>query len=192
MVMSKVAMRRVARYLPEPPPRRTRRLPWREVGFVAVCFGIRESPDRPEGVPLYGLVPVEHGRASLVGAICGEDPAALAMSLERRYVLAWRAARTAADLEAVLGGAANEWLRRTIDLTELLARVADRSDGSVIAGSEGLSAAAAAFDVPLPPDGGVLDAATTIAVLFLVAATKLKALGFEDTRSLVRGRIGPR
>src|SRR3972149_10367801 len=66
MVMSKVAMRRVARYLPEPPPRRTRRLPWREVGFVAGWLGIRESPDRPEGVPLYGLVPVGHGRASLV------------------------------------------------------------------------------------------------------------------------------
>ena len=189
MVMSKVAIGRGARYLPEPPPRRTRRLKWRDVGFVAVCFGISEGPDR---VPIYGLVPVEHGRAPLVGALCGEDPAALAMALERRYVVAWSAARTAADLEAVLGGAAAEWLRRTIDLKMLLARVADRSEGAVTAEEEGLSAAAAAFHVPSPRDSDVLDDATTTAVLFLVAATKLKALGFEDTRSLIRGRTGPR
>ena len=190
MVMSRVAIGRGARYLPEPPPRRTRRLPWREVGFVAVCFS--ESPDAPDRVPLYGLVPIEHGRAPLVGALCGEDLTALAMALERRYVVAWSAARAAADLEAVLGGAAAGWLRRTIDLKVLIARVAGGSEGAVAADEEELSSAAAAFHVPSPRDGDVLDAATTTAVLFLVVATKLKALGFDDTRSLIRGTTGPR
>lgn len=189
VVMSGVAIGRGPRGLPEPPPRRTLRLPWREVGFVAVCFGSSESSD---GAPFYGLVPVEHGRVHLVERLGGEDPAGLAMALERRYLVAWSAARTAVGLEAALGGTAGGWLRRTIDLKALVGRVGAGSEGAVTAGWHDLSSAAAAFRVPSPGDGDAPDAATTIATLFLVVATKLKALGFEDTRSLIRGRTGPR
>ncbi len=107
---------------------------------------------------------------------------ALGAAIGPRFLLAWWAPVEAAFLDRLFGGGQRSWMRRAIDVRDLLL---------ALEGSEGanlnLSAAAARYEVPVASPHHALDDALVTAQLFLVLATKLgsRARTIRDLQRLL-------
>jgi DNA polymerase III subunit epsilon len=202
---------------PAPPPRGSRRLPWRDASFAALDFELTGLDAARDDIVSFGVVPIERGRASIGTAAYREVRARvpssvaavkvhglrsadlleappiedvsdeLSAALAGRFVLAWVADVEIAFLRVVFGGSARWWRRRTIDVFEL-ARAHERA-----AGGDGaprpldLTATADRFGVPLEDAHHAFGDALMTAELFLLLASKVTPGRGDRVRHLLRG-----
>jgi len=134
-------------------------------------------------VTIHRIRPVD-----LVGAMSMAQAAdELAALLERRFLVAWYAPVEAGVLGSLFGVSDARWLRRTIDVRDLVAVL----DG-VAAAAMSLTAVAGAYGVPVSDPHQALDDALVTAQLFLVAASRLDARdgprSARDLLALTRSR----
>ena len=116
-------------------------------------------------VSLHGIRPVD-----LVGASSQEiAKTALAEALDRRFLVAWHAFVEAGFLARLFGVPARSWLRRTIDVRDLLIEM----DGERFA-QLSLTESAVRHGVPVSDPHHALEDAVVTAQLFLILATGLE------------------
>lgn len=197
---------------PSPPPRRGRRLGWREVEFASLDFETTGLDHRRDAVVSFGVVPVRGGRVQVGEAVhqlvfptvpasassmkihhllpqdlSGAPPLeeareTLRAALEGRFVLAWYAEVEVAFLRRIFGGGRRTWRRRTVDAR----RLAIELEGARPDVRNTLAATAARYGIPVSSPHEALEDALVTAQLFLVLATKLEARGSRPVRSLLR------
>jgi DNA polymerase III subunit epsilon len=131
----------------------------------------------PDAVTIHGLRPMD---------VRGANPAeaarrSLDVALGGRFLITWFAIVEASFLGKLYGTRAKPWLRRSIDVRVLVARVLG-NDGARMT----LEQAAARFGVPVASPHHALDDALVTAQLFLVVASQLEAEGIDTARDLVR------
>jgi DNA polymerase III subunit epsilon len=133
----------------------------------------------PESVTVHGLRPVDlRGAPPLAAA-----RAALAAGLDGRYLVTWWAPVEAALLAKVFGLEPKSWMKRAIDVRNLVLALEPRATGITLTG------AAEKFGVPVASPHHALDDALVTAQLFLVTASRLAAGGRASFRDLQR--VGP-
>lgn len=194
---------------------------WREVGWAVVDLemtGLRAGADT---IVSFGVVPVDGGLVRLdrhtsrvvdpmrplpadAVAIHGIRPSdldgappfaevahELRDALEGRIVAAWSSWVEATFLSAALGGSANSWSRRIVDVRRL-AMLADHLAGvhPSPAAKESLAAAAERFGVPPDREHHALWDAFVTAQLLVVVATILERRGRGRTGMLRAAGIG--
>ena len=121
------------------------------------------APSR-ESITVHGLRAVD-----LVGAPSLQMArAALRLAIERRFLVTWWAPVEAAFLDVLFSGGRQAWMRRAIDVRDLVLGLEGRSAARLT-----LSQAAERFGVPVASPHNALDDALVTAQLFLVTATKL-------------------
>ncbi|HEX7247449.1 MAG TPA: 3'-5' exonuclease [Actinomycetota bacterium] len=121
------------------------------------------APSR-ESITVHGLRTVD-----LVGAPSVQMArAALRRSIDRRFLVTWWAPVEAAFLDALFSGGSQAWMRRAIDVRDLVLGLEGRSAARLTLGQ-----AAERFGVPVASPHNALDDALVTAQLFLVTATKL-------------------
>jgi DNA polymerase-3 subunit epsilon len=129
------------------------------------------TPSRTS-VEIHGIRPVDLERA-----LPASDAAALlARLLDRRFLLAWYAVVEQSFLGSLLGVPVASWVRRTIDVRDLLILLEGPD-----AARWSLSHAAATCGVPVADPHHALDDALVTAQLFLVLARRLDAREGERT-----------
>ena len=203
------------RGFPEPPPRRSRRRPWRDVEFASLDFETTGLDPQRDEVVSFGVVPIRRGRVAVGDHVYREISPAVRPSprsvtvhglrqadldrapgmdaargvlravLDRRYIVAWAAEIEAAFLARTFGGSRRWWRRHIVD-ARLLARLLERSDRAGAGTSYALSHAAARFGVPVHSPHDALDDALTTAEVFLVVATRLSQPRPRTARWLLR------
>lgn len=197
------------------PPRSHRRLSWQLAEFQALDFETTGLDLRRDAVVSFGLVPVRGGRIDLSGAdyqevspeaplsprsitvhhlrpvdLAAAPPLAdvvdrLRSHLEHRFLLAWSAEIEASFLSRALGGSVRRWLSRTVDVLHL-AVVADRLARRKAPGnSYTLAEVVGRHGLPVEEAHNALNDALMTAEMFLILASRLAPLGFEDVRSLL-------
>jgi DNA polymerase-3 subunit epsilon len=141
-----------------------------------------EVPPSPESIVVHGLRPMD-----LAGAPSIEVARrTLSDALAGRFLVTWWAPVEAAFLDRIFGGGLRSWMRRAIDVRELLIVLEGRSVAQLT-----LSQAAERFGVPVASAHNALDDALVTAQLFLVMAAKLPKRG-PSVRDLLRlGRRRP-
>ena len=114
----------------------------------------------------------------------------LRRSIERRFLVTWWAPVEAAFLDVLFGGGRQAWMRRAVDVRDLVLGLEGRSAARLTLGQ-----AAERFGVPVASPHNAFDDALVTAQLFLVTATKLgkRARSVRDMqglrpRSRLRGR----
>jgi DNA polymerase III subunit epsilon len=118
----------------------------------------------PASIAVHGLRSVDlHGAPSVEMA-----RAALRSSIEHRFLVAWWAPVEAAFLDALFGGGRQAWMRRAVDVRDLVLALEGRSAETLTLGE-----AADRFGVPVANAHNAFDDALVTAQLFLVTATKL-------------------
>ena len=201
--------------LPAPPPR-ARAVPWRDVEYVALDFETTGLDLRSDTVISYGVVPVRRGRVIVAESahqlidphvppsprsqtihelrpqdLAGSPSLAEARerlrdALESRYVLVWFAGVEVHFLNAIFGGGARRWRRRTIDVRNL-AITADGLPGPTRdKPGYSLTGTAERYGVPVADAHQALDDALVTAQLFLVLAEKVPRHADPTVRELVR------
>jgi DNA polymerase-3 subunit epsilon len=134
------------------------------------------QPSR-ESITVHGLRAVD-----LVGAPSVQVArAALRRSIDRRFLVTWWAPVEAAFLDALFSGGSRSWMRRSIDVRDLVLGLEGRSAARLTLGQ-----AAERFGVPVAIPHNALDDALVTAQLFLVTATKLgkRARSVRDMQNL--------
>jgi DNA polymerase-3 subunit epsilon len=131
----------------------------------------------PEVVTIHGLRPVD---------VRGANPAeatrrALDDALGGRLLITWFATVEASFLGKLYGTRVRPWLRRSIDVQVLVARLLGDEGGRLT-----LAQAADRFGVPVARPHHALDDALVTAQLFLVVASRLEADGIGTAADLVR------
>jgi DNA polymerase-3 subunit epsilon len=131
----------------------------------------------PRAVTIHGLRPMD---------VRGADPVdtarrSLDEALRGRLLITWFATVEASFLGKLYGMRTKTWLRRSIDVRVLVARILG-NDGARMT----LEQAAQRFGVPVASPHHALDDALVTAQLFLVVASKLEAEGFGTARELIR------
>jgi DNA polymerase III subunit epsilon len=151
-------------------------------GAVEVGESVYELVDPGDVVPsrasivVHGLRPVD-----LVGApSVATARSLLGACLAGKFLVTWWAPVEAAFLDKLFGGGQKSWLKRILDVRDLL--IALEGDGVA---DLTLTAAAERFGVPVAAPHHALDDALVTAQLFLVTATKLAGRG-ASVRDLVR------
>jgi DNA polymerase-3 subunit epsilon len=134
----------------------------------------------PESVTVHGLRPVDLRGAPPLDAA----RETLAAALDGRYLVTWWAPVEAAFLAKVFGRGVKEWMKRAVDVRNLVLALEPRAAGITLSG------AAAKFGVPVASPHHALDDALVTAQLFLVTASRLAAEGTASFRDLQRA--GPR
>jgi DNA polymerase III subunit epsilon len=190
---------------------------WRETSFAVLDFETTGLDLASDHVLSYGLVPVEQGRIRLGGALygvvrppvpvsaesirvhgilpvelegalsLGEVAAELRDALADSVLVAHWAPVELAFLRQVFGRLDPRRPRRAIDVLDLAAEVARRSDGPALPSGR-LSDLAALHGVPVGRTHHALGDALVTAQLFLVLATKLEQLGRGRLLDLRRAR----
>ena len=118
----------------------------------------------PTSVVIHMLRPVD-----LVGAATLEEAKdTLRRRIASRFLLAWWAPVEAGFLDQLFGGGLGTWMRRAIDVRDLLLALEGEAAARLT-----LSAAAERHHVPVASPHEALDDALVTAQLFLVLATKL-------------------
>jgi DNA polymerase-3 subunit epsilon len=121
------------------------------------------QPSR-ESVVVHGLRPLD-----LVDAPSLESAkAALFDAISGRFLVTWWAPVETAFLQKLFGGRTRSWLRRAVDVRDVLIAQEGRSAGSLT-----LTQAAEAHGVPVDDPHQALDDALVTAELFLVLAARL-------------------
>ena len=121
------------------------------------------APSR-ESIVVHGLRPVDLAGATSIDAA----RATLARCIEARYLVMWWAPVETAFLDSMFGGGRKAWLRRAVDVRDLVLGLEGRAAAEMT-----LSEAAELFSVPVASPHNALDDALVTAQLFLVTATKL-------------------
>ncbi len=198
---------------PAAPPRRLRRVPWREAPFAALDFETTGLDHGRDAVVSFGVVPVERGRVVLGGAVhrfvvpplpsspiamrihqilpqdlegaptIEEARGLLSRCLHGRFLLAWYADVEVAFLSRIFGVGQRTWWRRTVDVRRLALALEPEPRPGV---RFGLSAVAERHGVPVSRPHEALDDALVTAQLFLVLASRLEARGRGTVRGLLR------
>lgn len=201
---------------PRPPaPRVSRDAAWRDVAYIALDFettGLEPS----DHVVSYGVVPVDHGRASvgaarhrlvrpptapsarsqMVHLLRPQDladapdmsvaAAGLRDALAGRVILAWFAQVEVQFLRGIFGGSNRWWRRRVIDVRDL----AIAADAAPVAARAqrgyALGAIAERYGVPVADPHDALDDALVTAQLFLVLVGKLPGVVDPTLHDLFR------
>ena len=118
----------------------------------------------PESITVHGLRAVD-----LVGAPSVQMArTTLRRSIDQRFLVTWWAPVEAAFLDVLFGGGRQTWMRRAIDVRDLVLGLEGRSAATLTLGQ-----AAERFGVPVASPHNALDDALVTAQLFLVAARKL-------------------
>ncbi len=140
----------------------------------------------PASITVHGLRAVDLAGAPSVQMA----RTSLRRSIERRFLVTWWAPVEAAFLDVLFGGGRQAWMRRAIDVRDLVLGLEGRSAAQLTLGQ-----AAERFGVPVASPHNALDDALVTAQLFLVTATKLgkRARSVRDMqglrpRSRLRGR----
>ena len=131
----------------------------------------------PASITVHGLRAVD-----LVGAPSVQMArTSLRRSIEHRFLITWWAPVEAAFLDALFGGGRQAWMRRAVDVRDLVLGLEGRSAGRLTLGQ-----AAERFGVPVASPHNAFDDALVTAQLFLVTATKLgkRARSVRDMQSL--------
>jgi DNA polymerase III subunit epsilon len=131
----------------------------------------------PESITVHGLRAVD-----LVGAPTVQMArTALRRSIDHRFLVTWWAPVEAAFLDVLFGGGRQAWMRRAVDVRDLVLGLEGRSAAQLTLGQ-----AAERFGVPVASPHNALDDALVTAQLFLVTATKLgkRARSVRDMQSL--------
>jgi DNA polymerase III subunit epsilon len=140
----------------------------------------------PEAIAIHMLRPVD-----LVGALSLDRARErLWESLDRRYLVTWFAIVEAAFLDKMYGGGARRWLKRSVDVRQLVFAL-DRVEGRSITRTT-LVEAAHRFGVPVASPHHALDDALVTAQLFQILATKLADHGFTKVKHLLAETRRPR
>ena len=110
---------------------------------------------------------------------------ALGAAIGPRFLLAWWAPVEAAFLDKLFGGGIKGWMRRAIDVRDLLLAVEGAAGAELT-----LPAAADRYGVPVASPHHALDDALVTAQLFLVLAAKLsgRARSIRDLQNLAPRR----
>ena len=186
--------------------------PWREASYAVLDFETTGLDPARDHVLSYGVVPIEHGRVRIEGALYrvvhppipvpaesirvhGIRPVELTTApsldevahelldaLEGRTLVAH-----AAMIELAFLGRLQKHgrrIRQAIDVIDLAAELAARDRGVPTARSARLADLAAGFGVPVARTHHALGDALTTAQLFLVLATRLELLGAGRLRDL--------
>jgi DNA polymerase-3 subunit epsilon len=134
-------------------------------------------PPSNESITVHGLRPVDlRGAPSIEAA-----RTALAAAIGGRFLVTWWAGVEAAFLDKIFGGGVRRWLRRAVDVRNLV--IALEGD----AGRElTLTMAAERFGVPVANPHHALDDALVTAQLLLVTASRLGRRGRVQLRDLQR------
>ena len=130
-----------------------------------------------ESITVHGLRAVD-----LVGAPSVQVArAALRRSIDRRFLVTWWAPVEAAFLDALFSGGRQAWMRRAIDVRDLVLGLEGRSAARLTLGQ-----AAEHFGVPVASPHNAFDDALVTAQLFLVTASKLgrRARSVRDMQGL--------
>ena len=201
---------------PPAPPPRARAMRWRSASFAALDFETTGLDLRSDVVISFGVVPVEHGRAQMHGAVhqlvspsvppsprsqtihelrpqdlagspqMAEAREALSAAIAGRYVLAWFADVEVHFLTGVFGGSRRQWRRRTIDVRNLAIAVDGVPRAARARPGYSLSATAQRFGVPVANPHEALDDALVTAQLFLVLASRIPGRPDPTVRHLLR------
>lgn len=133
----------------------------------------------PDSIVVHGLRPMD-----LVGApSIATARSLLGACLAGKFLVTWWAPVEAAFLAKLFGSEEKGWLRRAIDVRDLLIAL----EGDQVA-SLTLSVAAERFGVPIASPHHALDDALVTAQLFLVLASKFGGPGGATVRELMRTR----
>ncbi|MBA3764247.1 MAG: 3'-5' exonuclease [Actinobacteria bacterium] len=140
----------------------------------------------PASITVHGLRAVDLAGAPSVQMA----RTSLRRSIERRFLVTWWAPVVAAFLDVLFGGGRQAWMRRAVDVRDLVLGLEGRSAARLTLGQ-----AAERFGVPVASPHNAFDDALVTAQLFLVTATKLgkRARSVRDMqglrpRSRLRGR----
>jgi DNA polymerase-3 subunit epsilon len=134
-------------------------------------------PPSNESVTVHGLRPVDlRGAPSIEAA-----RTALAAAIDGRFLVTWWAGVEAAFLAKIFGGGVRGWLRRAVDVRDLVIAL-DGDAGRQLS----LTAAAERFGVPVANPHHALDDALVTAQLLLVTASRLGRRGRVQLRDLQR------
>lgn len=131
----------------------------------------------PESVTVHGLRAVD-----LVGAPSVQMArTALRRSIDHRFLVTWWAPVEAAFLDVLFGGGRQVWMRRAVDVRDLVLGLEGCSAAQLTLGQ-----AAERFGVPVASPHNAFDDALVTAQLFLVTATKLgkRARSVRDMQGL--------
>jgi DNA polymerase III subunit epsilon len=134
------------------------------------------QPSR-QSIVVHGLRPLD-----LVDAPSLESAkAALRDAIDGRFLVTWWAPVEAGFLNKLFGGGTRSWLRRAVDVRDMMLALEDRTESTMT-----LSQAAEAYGVPVDDPHQALDDALVTAQLFQVLAARLKpTASFASMKRLV-------
>ncbi len=201
----------VSRPVPSAPPRRARRLGWREVEWASLDFETTGLDYGKDSVLSFGVAPVRSGRVvvaeglhqlvephvpaspssmriheilpkDLAGApTITEARRVLHAALEGRFLLTWYAEVEVAFLSRIFGASIRSWTRRTVDVRQMTLVLEGRSQDT----RHSLVATAERYGVPVVAPHDALEDALVTAQLFLVIADELSERGRRRVRDLL-------
>jgi DNA polymerase III subunit epsilon len=204
---------------PAPPPR-PGRTPWREARYAALDFETTGLDYRADTVVSFGVVPVEHGRAIMRGAVhqlvrpdvpptplsqtvhelrpqdLADAPpldaarATLADAIAERYLLVWFADVEVHFLRSIFGGGLRSWRRRTIDVRTLAIAVDGGGPEERERRGYPLGATAERWGIPVANAHEAFDDALVTALLFLALAPRLASGDGPSLRRILKAARG--
>jgi DNA polymerase-3 subunit epsilon len=130
----------------------------------------------PQAVTVHMLRPIDLAGAPSLDAA----REALRTALDGRFLLVWFAEVEAAFLAKIFGGGRKRWMKRTVDVRQLVAAL----EGDEPRGPLTLAACAERYGIPVADPHHALDDALVTAQLFLVVASKLGSRGIGSVREL--------
>jgi DNA polymerase-3 subunit epsilon len=152
-------------------------------GGVELVDSVYQLVDPGDVRPSPGSITVHGLRAiDLVGAPSVQAArTTLRRAIDHRFLVTWWAPVEAAFLDSLFGGGRQAWMRRAVDVRELVLGLEGRRAATLTLGQ-----AADRFGVPVASPHNALDDALVTAQLFLVVATKLgrRARSVRDMQRL--------
>ncbi|MDP9297354.1 MAG: 3'-5' exonuclease [Actinomycetota bacterium] len=139
-------------------------------------------PPSNESITVHGLRPVDlRGAPSIEAA-----RVALGAAIDGRFLVTWWAGVEAAFLDKIFGGGVRRWLRRAVDVRDLVIALEGDAGRQLT-----LTAAAERFGVPVANPHHALDDALVTAQLLLVTASRLSRVSRTQIRDLQRLGLAP-
>jgi DNA polymerase-3 subunit epsilon len=139
-------------------------------------------PPSNESITVHGLRPVDLRGAPSIEA----TRVALAAAIDGRFLVTWWAGVEAAFLDKIFGGGVPHWLRRAVDVRDLVIALEGDAGRQLT-----LTAAAERFGVPVANPHHALDDALVTAQLLLVTASRLSRVSRTQVRDLQRLGLAP-
>jgi DNA polymerase-3 subunit epsilon len=136
-----------------------------------------EVPPSKESITVHGLRPVDLRGAPSIEA----TRRALGAAIDGRFLVTWWAGVEASFLAKIFGGGVRGWLRRAIDVRDLVIALEGETARQLT-----LTTAAQRFGVPVANPHHALDDALVTAQLLLVTASRLGRRGRVEVRDLQR------